>query len=214
MSVTTFAELKTSIAAWLNRSGATSFTDRAGDFVTFCEADFNSKLRVRAMEQYSNSAMTTATGVTTAALPTGWLQGRSVWLAGTTPKQILRYYTPDQLHTVYVQNSSGQPKVFSIVGDNAEFGPTPDAAYDVAALFYKKLDALSDTTTSNWMLANHPDVYLYGSLKHAMPFLRHDQRMPVWESLYERALERVQRADDRDRHSGGTLTMQTDTGAP
>lgn len=214
MSIATFAELKTACATWLTRSNNASFTSAVPDFIAFAEADLNSKLRVRAMEQHSNSAMTTAQGVTTAALPTGYLQFRSVWLNGTDPRQPLRYITPDQMHTIYVQTTTGKPTVFSIQGDNAEFGPTPDAAYAVAAIFYKRLDALSDTTTTNWLLTNHPDVYLYGALKHAMPFLRHDARMAVWESMYERGLERIQRADDRDRHSGGALTMQTDTGAP
>ena len=214
MSIASFSELKSSIATWLTRSNAASFTAVVPDFITMTEADFNSKLRIRAMEQHSLSAMTTAQGVTTAALPSGYLQFRSVWLNGTDPKQPLRFITPDQMHTLYVQSTNGKPKVFTISGENAEFGPTPDAAYAIAAVFYKRLDALSDTTTTNWMLTNHPDVYLYGALKHAMPFLRHDQRMPLWESLYERGLERVQRADDRDRHSGGVLAMQTDTGAP
>lgn len=211
MAISTFAELKTAAANWLTRSNLTS---RIPEFISLCEADFNRKLRIRAMETHSEAATTTASGSTTSALPTGWLQGRSVWLAGTSPKQVLRYVTPDQLHTTYVSSTSGQPKVFTIVGDNFEYGPTPDAAYAVAALFYKKLDALSDTTTTNWLLTNAPDAYLYGTLLQAMPFLRHDARMAVWGTMYNQALAGIQVADDRDRHSGGALTIRSDTGNP
>lgn len=211
MSITTYSELQTAAGNWLTRS---NLTDRIPEFIALCEADFNRRLRIRAMEQYSTSAITTAQGVTTAALPTGWLGGKSLWLNGTDPKQVIRYVTPDQMHTLYVQTTTDKPKVYTIVGENAEFGPTPDAAYAVAALFWKKLDALSSTTTTNWMITNAPDVYLYGTLVQAMPFLRHDSRIAVWSSLYEKALEDVRKADQWDRFSGGTLTIQTDTGNP
>ena len=211
MAISTFSELKTAAANWLARSNLTS---RIPEFVSLCEADFNRKLRIRAMETLSESATTTAAGSTTSALPTGWLQGRSVWLAGTTPKQTLRYVTPEYLHSTYVSGTNGTPKVFTIVGDYFAYGPSPDAAYPVAALYYKKLDALSDTTTTNWLLTNAPDAYLYGTLLQAMPFLRHDARMAVWGTMYNQALSEVQSADERDRHSGSALMIRSDTGNP
>ena len=47
MALTNYTELKASLANWLNRSDLT--TEIADDFITLAEADFNSKLRVRAM---------------------------------------------------------------------------------------------------------------------------------------------------------------------
>jgi len=44
MALTTYSELKTSIADWLNRS---DLTTQIADFIALTEADFNSKLRVR-----------------------------------------------------------------------------------------------------------------------------------------------------------------------
>ncbi len=211
MSITTYAELKTAVQNWLKRSDLTSLIP---DFITLCEADFNRRLRIRAMETESLSAMTTAQGVTTAALPTGWLQGRVVWLNGTDPRQELQYVTPQQFWKMTGQTETRQPKSFTITGENASFSPIPDAAYAVAATFYKRLDALSDTTTTNWMLTNAPDVYLFGTLKHAMPYIRNDARMPLWDAQYQRAVMDVEMADAKDRHSGGPLVMRTDTGNP
>ena len=49
MALSTYSELKTGIANWLNR---TDLTDEiADDFIKLTEADFNAKLRIRAMEQ-------------------------------------------------------------------------------------------------------------------------------------------------------------------
>ena len=47
MALSTYAELKTGIANWLNR---TDLTDEiSDDFIKLTEADFNAKLRIRAM---------------------------------------------------------------------------------------------------------------------------------------------------------------------
>ncbi len=47
MALSTYAELKTTIANWLNRTDLTS--EIAEDFIVLAEADFNSKLRIRQM---------------------------------------------------------------------------------------------------------------------------------------------------------------------
>ena len=47
MALTTYTELKASLANWLNRSDLT--TEIADDFIKLAEADFNSKLRIRKM---------------------------------------------------------------------------------------------------------------------------------------------------------------------
>ena len=49
MALNNFTSLKTAIANWLNRTDLTNeITD---DFIKLTEADFNSKLRIRQMEQ-------------------------------------------------------------------------------------------------------------------------------------------------------------------
>ena len=74
MALTTYTELKTSLANWLNRSDLT--TEIADDFIKLAEADFNSKLRVRSMV-----AQTTITiNAETEALPTGFLQVRDLYI--------------------------------------------------------------------------------------------------------------------------------------
>ena len=51
MALTTYTELKASLANWLNRSDLT--TEIADDFIKLAEADFNSKLRVRVYDRTS-----------------------------------------------------------------------------------------------------------------------------------------------------------------
>lgn len=45
------------------------------------------------------------------------------------------------------------------------------------------------TTDPNWLLTAHPDIYLYGTLVEAAPFLKDDARVPVWEARLQDAIE-------------------------
>ena len=56
--------------------------------------------------------------------------------------------------------------------ETLRFGPAPDTAYTGYLSYYKSFGALSDTNTTNYILNNHPGIYLYGSLYHAANFLR------------------------------------------
>ena len=47
MALSTYAELKTSIANWLNRSDLTD--EISNDFIKLVESEYNSKLRIRKM---------------------------------------------------------------------------------------------------------------------------------------------------------------------
>jgi hypothetical protein len=77
--------------------------------------------------------------------------------------------------------------------------------------YYAKLAKLSNSVTTNWLLTSSPDVYLYGSLLQAAPYLQDDARIQVWATLYERALNDLQTADDRGATSGGNLLTRAKT---
>ena len=64
------------------------------------------------------------------------------------------------------------------------------------------------------MLTNNPDVYLYGSLLEAEPFLQNDARVGLWLQAYKEAIKNISDADARDRHSGSALRIITTSGNP
>jgi len=73
--------------------------------------------------------------------------------------------------------------------------------------YYAKLESLSGTNTSNWLLASHPDAYLYNSLVAATPFLGEDERLPVWGQLANSAIAEIQGSDDRRRAKGSRRSL-------
>ena len=81
-------------------------------------------------------------------------------------------------------------------------------------MFYKKIDALSDSNTTEQMLTDNPDVYLYGALLEAEPFLMNDERVQLWATAFQESLRALQEQDNKDRHSGSAMRVMNTTGYP
>lgn len=206
MAINSFTTLKSAIANWLDRD---DLSDQLPDFISLNEALFNRVLRIRPMETIVTEA--TVGGTKSYDLPTGYVQMREIHL-DTSPVTSLQYISPEMLYRVWAGSSSGKPDSYSIIGDKIYFGPTPDSAYNYTMTYYKTFDALSDSNTTNWVILNAPDVYLYGALLQAEPFLQNDQRIPVWERGLRQALSDLQSQDDKDRHSGSQLRVMNTSG--
>ncbi|CAB4152112.1 hypothetical protein UFOVP588_50 [uncultured Caudovirales phage] len=205
MALTTYAELKTSVGDWLNR---TDLATAISDFVSLAEAQIERQLRTRQMIVRATASI----GTEYSAVPADFLETKSLKL-NTNPVTALQFETVDSLdslsNTTYL--SSGKPLYFSIVGGQIRVLPIPDGEYTAELVYYAKLAKLSNTNTTNWLLTQAPDVYLYGSLLQAAPYLQDDARIPVWSSLYQAGLDQLQIADDRGSTSGGALMARART---
>ena len=67
MALSTYTELKASVANFLNRSDLT--TEIQDDFIKLTEADFNAKLRIRQMEQIDDVTI----NAETVTVPSGFI---------------------------------------------------------------------------------------------------------------------------------------------
>jgi hypothetical protein len=197
--------LKSSVADWLNRTDLTAVVP---DFISLAEAQIERTLRTRQMIVRATAAIDTEYS----AVPADFLETKSIKL-NTNPVTALAFDSIDAMDlmksTRYL--SPGKPQYFSIVGGQIRVLPVPDNSYTAELTYYAKLTKLSSTVSSNWLLASSPDVYLYGSLMQASPYLKDDARIPVWSSMYTSALEAIQVADDRGATSGGAIMMRART---
>ena len=205
MALSNFTELKASIANWLNRSDLTS---EIPDFIQLAEADLNSKLRIRKMISQTNITIDSETE----SLPSGFLQIRDFYILSGSTKFPLRYMTPSHMDSVQGPSITGTPSSYTILGDTIRFMTKPDSSYTGVLNFYKRFDALSDTNTSNFILTNHPAIYLYGSLFHAANFLGgyNPQQVQTWQSMFATALERLEQNDREDQFSGSPLQIRSE----
>jgi hypothetical protein len=77
-------------------------------------------------------------------------------------------------------------------------GPTPDDDYVFEVLYYERTQPLDSSNQTNWFTQYAPQALLYGSLLQAMPFLKNDERIPMWQAQYSTVMD-VLRAEDKLR---------------
>jgi hypothetical protein len=206
MALSTYTELKTTIANWLNRTDLTS--EISDDFIVLTEADLNAKLRIRQMHDQA----TITINEETESVPTGFLQVRDFYILSNGQKFPMTFISPAQMDSVKASSTTGVPSSYTILGSAFRFAPRPDNTYTGILNFYKKFTALSSQNTSNYILADHPAVYLYGSLFHAANFLGgfDPNQVQQWSQMYQTALERIELNDREDSFSGSPLQIRSD----
>ena len=222
MAIGTYDELKTAVANWLDRD---DLTDRIPEFIALAEARMNRALRVSMMVNVDETTLGGATALVSGtrdySLPSGYLQMIDFHLR-TSPIVTLSYITPENMNRMWAGSQSGKPQSYTVFSDNASgtpvkkvrLGPAPDSNYDYSVMFYKKIDALSASNTTEPMLTDNPDVYLYGALLEAEPFLMNDQRIQLWATALTEAVNQIQQQDNKDRHSGSTMRVMNTGGYP
>ena len=206
MAISTYAELKTSIASWIDRS---DLTDIIPDFISLAETRHKRDFKIRRME--TRVTANTIAGTEYYTLPDNYTAMRNIKL-NSDPKTPLEYLTPEIMDRLQAGSSTGMPKAYSIKGNDIQIRPIPDGVYEIEVAYYKTFTPLSDSNTTNDMLTHHPDVYLYGALVEAEPYLQNDKRIQVWQGFYERAKTDIITSNERDRHSGTAPVTRIDYG--
>lgn len=75
--------------------------------------------------------------------------------------------------------------------------PTPEVAYPFEYCYLQLPDPLTFSNQTNWLTENAPDIILYASLLEAIPFLKDDERIPVWQQYYQAGLQSLNSQDDQ-----------------
>jgi len=205
MAISTKAELHTAVANWLNRS---DLTDRIPEFITLAEAGFNRNLRTRDMLVRSTASVTSQY----IAIPTDFLEMMNIEITSISPPKRLIYITSDRSDDYREKNSNktGTPDYYTIEGISIQLFPTPDTSLTIQLSYYQDIPPISGLADSgnNWLLLAHPDVYLYGTLMQASPYLMDQEKTQMWDGLLARSLQEVQMSDEKSRYAGGTLNMR------
>jgi hypothetical protein len=201
MALNSYSALKASIADWLNRDDLTATIP---DFISLAEAQLERRLPVQKRTQRSTATIDTQFS----ALPSDFVSAKSLVLTSTAPVQPLTFLTEDEMDSKKsVYQATGRPLFFALIGSQIEVLPIPDTGYTAELTYVATLAKLSDANTSNWLLERHPDVYLYGALLQAAPYLRDDERVAIWTPLYGQAIEDMILQNERAAFSQGRMAM-------
>lgn len=208
-TISTYTELQAAAVEYLGRDQDTTLIARVPTFIQFFEAKMNRNLFVPQMEQRSTATVDTgSTDPEFVSLPSDFQTMRSVRLSGVAGKPRLEFRTKTQIDDFRYSrdNTSDQPVYFAIVGTEMELAPTPNEDYALEMVYRKKLPALASNST-NWLLSLAPDLYLYGTLLEAEPYLKNDPRIATWGAGYSMALNDLNNLGFRQSYDSGPSTV-------
>lgn len=201
MGLANYSDLQTSIGNWIHRSDLTSVIP---DFVSMAEARISRDLRLR--KQMTTATLTATAGSPTVALPADWLSFENISVAAN-PDRNLVYVPIEHIDSKYNSASSGIPAVYTIEGDDLILAPTPDSAYSLPVIYYARFPSLI-TNSTNWLMTNHPNVYLFACLIEAAQYTYDNDKVQMFSARYNEGLQRLQAQDDEAQHSGSALRIK------
>ena len=201
MALANYVDLQASIASWSHR---TDLTTLLPDIVTLAEARISRDIRLR--KQITTTTLTCVSGTQSVSLPTDWLEFENISVS-TSPSRQLVYVTVEQLDATYSSSVTGTPSFYTIEGDTVLFGPIPDAAYSIAAVYYARFASLI-TSSTNWLMTTHPNIYLHACLVEVFSYLRDKDQIAFWLSQYLAGVKALQDQDDEAMHSGSALRVK------
>ena len=93
------------------------------------------------------------------------------------------------------------------MGKAIKLSPTPDAAYTIELIYYSQLASLSDSRTTNNILAEFPSLYLYGACLEGAIFLNDSDEITRFDAIFNRTLISIQESEEKARYGGNVMTM-------
>jgi hypothetical protein len=193
MAITSYATLKTAIEAWSHRSDLAAVVD---DFIDITESRLNRELRVS--QQETVTTLTAVAGLID--LPADFLAIRTVSI-NSNPVRELHYVSPAEFDKL----NSTEVRQYTIVGDKIKLNVA--GAADVVVTYYARIEALSDTVATNWVLGTHPEAYLYGCLSEVFKYSMDEEQAAKYAGLYSQSVDQIQRLN-RDRKTGQAMRVR------
>lgn len=202
MALSTYSEIKSTIADYLNRADLTAVLP---SFVTLAESKFNRELRTRDML----TRVQTTSDDEYVSLPTDFLQHYSLELDAASAQPPMDYIGPQEAKVLKAQNRTASTTYYYTVIDGAfEIIPAPGSDLDLRMVYYAKIPALSDSNTTNWLLTKSPDLYLYSALLEASPYLKDDDRVQLWAAARQQVMDAMNLESERAMRSSIQLTAR------
>ena len=204
MAITNYTNLQTAIADFLNRDDLTAVIPT---FIQMAEAQMNREIRHWKMEARATGEQ--SAGDQYMPLPSDWLETIRLSMSGsgTSALTLMSRAAIADIRAKNEDISTVLPYYYCHADSQFELYPTPVEDTDFELLYYQKIPDLA-TNSTNWLLTEAPDVYLYGALLHSAPYLAEDARVGVWAQMYSAAVQNVNSASDKARYSGSGINLK------
>ena len=198
----TFTTLQDDVRSYLERGGSAA-TDplvfaQIPNLITLAERRISRDLKIQGFQTVVVTNL--QAGVAVLAKPDRWRETISMNIGTgvnnntrvqvfTRDYEYCRTYWPDE-------TERDQPVFYADYNySNWLIVPTPDEAYPIEILYYELPALLDENNQTNWLTEFAPNLLLYATLLEATPFLKNDERIPVWQNMYAQAAQAIQGED-------------------
>lgn len=189
--ITDFDSLKAAVAQYSWRTGDTEFEDAIDGMIQMAGARLNRKLSLRVMDVDATSTGTV--GERLIGLPADFHEPIDLKLTTFGEPQELRPTVAGQMS---LHDHQGTPTKWCVNAGSLQFDTLLDQAHTF--LFrYRKSFVLSEAVTTNWLLTNHPDIYLAAVCLWGGVFMRDQEEAVKHKSILEEGLEELQWQESR-----------------
>lgn len=196
-AVMTYDSLVENVQSYLERTDAATIA-KIPLFIMLAEQVIAAEIKF-----LGNLVVNTSTMVTNANVidkPARWHKtvSMNITVAGERRPVLLRKY--EYIRNYWPNPAETDVPLFYCDYDYTHWlvGPTPNAPYVFEVLYYERAQPLDSSNQTNWFTTYAPQALLYGSLLQAMPFLKNDDRIPMWQAQYKQIID-VLKAEDKLR---------------
>jgi len=189
MALANFTDLKAAIASWLHRSDLTA---QIPDFIALAESRLNRRLSL--LQQETEATLTATVSSRLMTRPADMGNPLALWLTTYQPRTSMTFVTPQQLP---VTDFSGQSDYWTVTDTAIEVENPADLAYTYTLRYVALYDLAS--TSTNRLLTEYPDAYLFGALSEAAPYIRDANSVRLWAQKFELAIREAMSDSQRNK---------------
>lgn len=193
-AVMTYDSLVADISSYLERTD-TATLEKIPQFIMLAEQVIAADLKILGTITVQTSTMITGSNVIDK--PARWHKtvSMNVTVNGKRQPVLLRKY--EYIRSYWPDPAQTDVPLYYCDYDYTHWlvGPTPDANYNFEVLYYERVQPLDSSNQTNWFTIYAPQALLYGTLLQAMPFLKNDDRIPMWQAQYDLIMSTLKNED-------------------
>lgn len=184
--IASFLDLRAQIADRLKRTEA-EITTPLTMWIALSEAEINRRIAINHVRPSQVIDSITVDGEYVVA-PGGLIDIENLYLDGA---EVLPTSAQQLAKKRSVETSDAAPQFYALVGNKLSFFPTPDTTYSASVIYWSRVSPLSEDNTSNWVFADHPDVYWFGALAHGFQYYFDEAESQINAGYFSDALDKM-----------------------
>jgi len=197
--VTTYTSLKDDMRRYLERGepSDTLVFEQIPRLIGLAEREIARKVKVQGFIAVVTSTLVAGTSVY--AKPNRWRETTSMAFGGGVDQARVQIFprSYEYCRTYWPDPALRNPPQFYSDYDYQHWliVPTPVTTLPWEVVYYELPPLLDDGNQTNWLTDYAPGALLYRALLEATPFLKNDERIPVWKNLYDEAMQSLDTED-------------------